>query len=176
RDAPTEQLVEIYLGFVFALAGSVGFALGWSVLLTVSHGEESEPPKHIVSEALRLYPVAWLFGRKPLVPHALAGIEVGPADEVMVSPYAVHRNPAHWPDPTLFAPSRWREAHDRSAWLPFGAGEHTCAAVSTTFQILERVLAELFQGYSARIPQAGERPGIAAALAPPPFTLALERR
>jgi len=176
RDAPTEQLVELYLGFVFSLVSSVGFAFGWSVLLAVRHGETAERPKHIVSEALRLYPVAWLLGRRPLVPHELAGIAVAPSDEVVVCPYAVHRNPAHWPEPTSFVPSRWREANERIAWLPFGAGEHTCAAVSTTFQILERALAEMFGGYAARIRETADTPGIGAALAPPPFVLELARR
>ena len=176
REAPTEQLVELFLGFVFAVVSSVGFALGWSVLLAVRHGETGERPKYIVSEALRLYPIAWLFGRRPRVEHDLAGFAVGPSDEVLVCPYAVHRNPAHWPDPTAFAPGRWREAHDRNAWIPFGAGEHTCAAVSLTFQILERALAELFTAYSVHIPESGGSPGVAAALAPPPFTLELTRR
>lgn len=176
REASTEQLVEIYLGFVFALVSSVGFAFGWSVMLAVRHGATAEPPKYIVSEALRLYPVAWLFGRTPQVEHDLAGTAVGPADEIVVCPYAVQRNPAHWPDPASFVPGRWRQAHDRTAWLPFGAGEHTCAAVSVTFQILERALAELFAAYSAQIPDCADKPGIGAALAPPPFTLELARR
>lgn len=176
RETAAEQLVEIYLGFVFSLVSSVGFAFGWSVMLAVRHGETAERPKHIISEALRLYPVAWLLGRRPRVAHDLAGTAVGPSDEVVVCPYAIHRNPAHWPEPMAFAPGRWRDAHDRSAWLPFGAGEHTCAAVSTTFQILERALAELFGGYSARIVDLGAKPGIGAALAPPAFALELARR
>ncbi len=176
RDAPAEQLVELYLGFVFSLVSSVGFAFGWSVLLAVRHGETAERPKHIVSEALRLYPVAWLLGRRPLVDHDLAGIAVGPSDEIVVCPYAIHRNPAHWPEPTAFAPARWRDGKERTAWLPFGAGEHTCAAVSTTFQILERALDELFGAYSARIAESGGAPGVGAALAPPPFVLELAPR
>lgn len=176
RDAPTEQLIEIYLGFVFSLASSAALALGWSVLLAVRHGATGEPPKHIVSEALRLYPVAWLLGRRPRVAHELAGTAVGPADEVVVCPYAVQRSRAHWPDPDVFRPARWREARDRSAWLPFGAGEHTCAAVSLTFQILERLLSRLFEGWSLEVHEGGGGPGIGAALAPPPYTLALEPR
>jgi Cytochrome P450 len=176
REAPTEQLVEIYLGFVFSLVSSVGFALSWSVMLAVRHGETAERPRNLVSEALRLYPVAWLLGRRPRVEHELAGTAVGPADEVVVCPYAVHRNPAHWQDPTDFLPGRWRRSPDRTAWLPFGAGEHTCAAVSLTFQILDRTLSELFGPYSARILESSDKPGVGAALAPPPFALELVRR
>lgn len=176
RDAPAEQLVEIFLGFVFSLVSSVGFAFGWSVMLAVGHGETGAPTRHLISEALRLYPVAWLLGRRPRVEHELAGTGVGPTDEVVVCPYAVHRNPAHWHEPTAFVPDRWRRGHDRTAWLPFGAGEHTCAAVSLTFQILDRALSELFGSYSARILEAAVRPGVGAALAPPPFALELVRR
>jgi cytochrome P450 len=173
QEAPTEQLIEIYLGFVFSLASSVGFALGWSVLLAVRHDATDEPPKHIVSEALRLYPVAWLLGRRPIVTHELAGTRVSPGDEVVVCPYAVQRSRAHWQDPEIFRPARWRDARDRTAWLPFGAGEHTCAAVSLTFQILERLLAELFTGYSLTLREGAGKPGIGAALAPPPYELEL---
>jgi Cytochrome P450 len=176
RHSRTEQLIEIYLGFVFSLASSAGFALGWSVLLAARHGATGEPPKHIVSEALRLYPVAWLLGRRPRVEHELAGILVGPAEEVVVCPYAVQRSRAHWPDPDQFRPDRWRETRDRSAWLPFGAGEHTCAAVSLTFQILEGLLATLFAGYSLDVLESGGRPGLGAALAPPAYTLRLAPR
>jgi hypothetical protein len=175
-EAPTGQLLEIFLGFVFAIAGSVGFALGWSVMLAIRHDETAARPKDILSEALRLYPVAWLFERRPRVEHDLAGITVGPSDRVLVSPYAVHRNPASWPDPEAFRPGRWREAPDRAAWLPFGAGAHTCAAVSLTFQIVERVLSELFGRHEASLSAVGARPGVAAALAPPPFTLELAER
>jgi cytochrome P450 len=95
---------------------------------------------------------------------------------VVVCPYAVHRNPAHWQDPTEFVPGRWRRSPDRTAWLPFGAGEHTCAAISLTFQILDRALSELFGPHSARILESADKAGVGAALAPPPFALELVRR
>jgi hypothetical protein len=63
---PVPDLIEIYLAFVFATVGSIGFALAWSLYLAGSHPEtQSMPSAWIVREALRLWPVAWLFGRTP---------------------------------------------------------------------------------------------------------------
>ena len=82
-----EGLVHLYLAFVFALAGSVGFALGWALLLAVQSGRTAAPPADMLREALRLYPVAWLLGRTPLREAEILGERVSPSDEVVVSPY-----------------------------------------------------------------------------------------
>lgn len=175
-NAPVEQLIELYMSFAFAIIGSVGFTLGWSILLAVTHGTTDEQPRYIVSEALRLYPVAWMLGRRPRTALRLGDISVTPDDEVVVFPYAIHRNPACWPEPMAFRPARWHEHPDRSCWMPFGAGEHTCAAVSVTYQILDRLLSTLFNQYKVRVVPLSFEPMIGAALAPPPFTLELQRR
>jgi len=169
--APSEQLIEVYLGFVFALVSSVGFALAWSVLLAVRHGQTAAPPRRIALEALRLYPVAWLLGRRPAAPHRLAGIDVGPEDEVVVCPYAVHRSPLNWAEPTRFDPGRWAAHPDRGGWIPFGAGPHACAGVSTTFLILDRLLGALFEEHDLSVAEVGASVGLGTALAPPPFVL-----
>jgi pentalenene oxygenase len=100
----------------------------------------------------------------------LLGHEVDPGWTVIVSPYAVHRNPACWPEPENFLPERWAQPLDRSAWLPFGAGPHSCVAIGLTFQLLQRLLGAFFER-RWRIEGGDGAPLIGPALAPPLYRL-----
>ncbi|HMJ92512.1 MAG TPA: cytochrome P450 [Allosphingosinicella sp.] len=166
-----EAQLQLYAGFVFAIVGSVGFAFGWSAILAVLHGRTDHGrPAHLVSEALRLYPVAWLLERRTLGREEILGEKVGPADTISISPYAIHRNPAYWDRPTEFIPERWQGKGDRSAWLPFGAGNHSCVAATLTLEMVSLLLDATFRRPVA-IEMGQSGPSIGAALAPPPFTL-----
>jgi len=68
-DADPGQLAEVFLSCLFAVVGAVGFVVAWSVYLLGTHPQGTGvPPSCIVREALRLWPVAWLFGRRPTIP------------------------------------------------------------------------------------------------------------
>jgi len=176
REVPAKELAEIFLSFLFAVAGSVGFTLGWSLyLLGMNPGCEAKPA-WVVREALRLYPVAWLFGRRPAQRHEIAGVAVESKDDVMVCPYVVHRNPRYWDDPASFRPERWSQDPEPEAFLPFGVGAHKCVGASFSLRLVEDILQKLSDGYRMEIEPHGERPQIGAALAPPRFTLRLETK
>lgn len=70
---PAADLGELFLSFLFAVAGSVGFVLGWSVYLLGTHPPTNAEPSWVVQEALRLWPVAWMLGRQPAKAHEVAG-------------------------------------------------------------------------------------------------------
>jgi cytochrome P450 len=170
-----EALVQLYAGFVFATVGSVGFALGWSLLLAAEHGRILYPrPSHLVSEALRLFPVAWLFERSTARPDEIGGERVARNDALVISPYAIHRHPAYWEEPLAYRPERWQGRTGRTPWLPFGAGAHSCVAAGLTLELVGNLLAAI----SARGPvveRLGGGPSLGAALAPPRFALHLAR-
>jgi len=172
-DADPDDLAEVFLSYLFAVSGSMGFALGWSVYL-VGRSEPDGPPRPdwVVREALRLWPVAWMFGRRPALPHELAGTTVTPEREVMVCTYLVHRDPAHWSAPDEFHPARWARADDRRAYLPFGWGTHTCASASVVLELVTDVLALLLDRRFTVTTHDGA-PHVGPALAPPRFTLRL---
>lgn len=172
-EVPARQLVEVFLSFLFAGAGSAGFVLGWSLYLLGKHPQADAEPAWVVREALRLWPVAWLLARRPARPHEVAGVAVTPRDEVIVCPYAVHRNPKHWNDPHAFRPERWAEAHDAQAFLPFGWGPHRCIAGTLTMDLVEDILRILRDGYRWTFTFREDQPCVGAALAPPRFTLGL---
>lgn len=84
----------------------------------------------VFAEAMRLYPPAWIIGRRALGPFE-AGGQVFAADTIaLASQWVVHHDPRHFPDPFRFDPGRWtpeaRAARPRFSYFPFGGGPRTC--------------------------------------------------
>jgi cytochrome P450 len=171
-DMDDEALVQLYAGFVFATVGSIGFTLGWSVLQAAMHQRTQQHPAFVVMEALRLHPIAWLLQRRVRKADVILGEPVEAGHAITISPYALHRNPAYWPDPTEFLPERWSSIADRSAWLPFGAGGHGCIAAGLSVSLASRILSEILRR-DPSVEIGDPRPSLGAALAPPRFTLKL---
>ncbi|WP_242112547.1 cytochrome P450 [Luteimonas aquatica] len=168
-----DELAEVFLSFLFAIAGSVGFVLAWSVYLWGTHPRRDAPAEWIVQEALRLWPVAWQLGRRPVQAHEISGVRVDVSDEVVVCPYLVQRNQAHWSSPAEFRPERWADpqAWRNPAFIPFGHGPHRCVAAELATQLVADMLESIRGLGDATVAVRGDRPTIAAAMAPPPFTL-----
>ncbi|MGW3123989.1 cytochrome P450 [Streptomyces sp. NPDC001107] len=174
-SADPDDLVEVYLSFLFATVGSIGFALGWSVHLLGTHPDRAAAdPSWTVREALRLWPVAWLFARTPSRVQELSGTRVTPRDRLVVCSYLVHRHPGHWERPDEFLPQRWAAGVPDAAYLPFGHGPHTCAGATVTVRLLEDLVGLLSRDWRVSVaPQDGGGPQVGPALAPPRFTATL---
>lgn len=174
--ARAADLVEVYLSFLFATVGSIGFALGWSVFLLGTH-EEHAPARAdwVVREALRLWPVAWLFARSPSRVQEIGGMQVTPKDQLAVCTYLVHRHPGHWNRPDEFVPQRWADAVPDGAFLPFGYGPHTCAGAVVTMRLLTDLVALIARDWRLSVTHDGAGPQVGPALAPPRFTATLSR-
>jgi cytochrome P450 len=169
----TDELAEVYLSFLFAIAGSVGFVLGWSLYLACSHRERAAPSAWVVQEALRLWPVAWQLGRHPATAQDIAGTRVDAGDEVVVCPYLVHRHPGYWSAPADFRPERWAdpEAWRNPAFIPFGHGPHRCIAADLSPPLIAALFDAIAADRVLSIEVHDPRPTIAAAMAPPAFRL-----
>ncbi|MEV6537713.1 cytochrome P450 [Streptomyces sp. NPDC051665] len=175
--ADPKDLAEVYLSFLFATVGSVGFALGWSVYLLGTHPDSlAAEPSWVVRETLRLWPVAWLFARTPSHAQTLGGAEVTPRDLLAVCTYLVHRHPGYWERPDEFVPERWAGAVPDAAYLPFGYGPHTCAGATVTMRLLEDLVQLLTRDWRLSVTQDGAGPQVGPALAPPRFTAVLSAR
>ncbi len=172
-ETPAADLAEVFLSFVFAIGGSVGFVLGWSLYLLGTNPPTTAEPGWIVRESLRLWPVAWMLGARPAKNHEVAGVAVTPEDQVVVCPYAVHRNPRHFEEPTRFRPERWADPQAAKAFIPFGWGPHKCPAAALSMDLVEEVLRHILARYAPRVTPRDSRPFIGPALAPPRFTLEL---
>jgi cytochrome P450 len=98
--------------------------------------------KAVVSESMRLYPPAWVIGRRALRDVQLGGYRIPAGSIVAVSPFVVHRDPRWWPEPERFDPQRWldgsEEGRPRYAYFPFGGGARMC--IGERFAWMEAVL------------------------------------
>lgn len=171
-STPDADLAEVFLSCLFAVAGSTGFLLGWSIYLVGT--TEPAHPSWVVREALRLWPVAWQFGRTPSREHQLAEVTAKPTDEVVVCSYLVHRDPAHWSEPDEFRPGRWATGAGQEAFIPFGWGPHACTGAGVATQVAETLVGLITSAYRLGVVAPSSRPQVSAALAPPRFHLRLE--
>jgi len=84
----------------------------------------------LITETLRMYPPAWLLTRRAVEPVTLGGVALKAGTSILLSPYALHRDPTIYADAEVFDPDRWRpeRAGDipRPAFVPFGAGNRQC--------------------------------------------------
>jgi cytochrome P450 len=96
----------------------------------------------LVLEVLRLHAIA-VYMRRTLGPTRLGDYELPAGAEIIISPYALHRNPRYYPEPDRFDPDRWATDQARSlpkgAYIPFSAGSSKC--IADNFAVLEITLA-----------------------------------
>lgn len=95
----------------------------------------------VIEETMRLYPPAFLIARAARENDNAAGVEIGKGDIIMIAPWLLHRHEKLWDQPNAFIPKRFmaKEAPDRFAYLPFGAGPRVC--IGAPFAQAESVLA-----------------------------------
>jgi cytochrome P450 len=83
---------------------------------------------------MRLYPPAWLIGRRALVDYPLGGYVVPAQSIIIMSPYVLQRDARYYADPERFDPDRWTPAFraglPKFAYFPFGGGPRQCIGES----------------------------------------------
>jgi len=103
----------------------------------------------VVTESMRLYPPAWLVGRRAVHEYQIGDYYVPPRSIVVMSQWIVHRDPRHYPEPERFDPDRWtpefKAALPRFAYFPFGGGPRQCIGESFAWMELVLVVATLAQ-------------------------------
>jgi cytochrome P450 len=84
----------------------------------------------VFSEALRLYPPAWVITRKAIEADTIGDYVIPAGALVIMSPYVVHRHPDFWNDSEAFIPDRFapgcEENRHRFSYIPFGGGPRLC--------------------------------------------------
>jgi cytochrome P450 len=100
----------------------------------------------VLAETMRLYPPAWIIGRRALAEYRIRDYVLPARTVVLMSQWIVHRDPRWWPDAESFQPERWLQggsAADASrpkfSYFPFGAGTRVC--IGEHFAWMEGVLA-----------------------------------
>jgi cytochrome P450 len=93
----------------------------------------------VFDEALRLYPPAGAFARRPLREITLGAYRIPKLASVFVSPFVTQRNARYFPEPLAFRPERWYDSpSERFAYFPFGGGSKTC--IGEPFARMEAIL------------------------------------
>lgn len=111
-----------------------------------------------VKESMRLLPaVPTLFFRVPDAEATVGSVTLPRGANVIVSPFATHHDPALYPEPRRFDPTRW-EGAKRSPYeyMPFGAGPRVCIGASFAQQTIRLVLATVLQRVRARLAPGAE--------------------
>ena len=105
----------------------------------------------VFDEALRLYPPAAAFARRPLHDVELGGYRIAAGTSVFVSPYVTQRNERYYGAPETFHPGRrFGKTPPKFAFFPFGGGSKTC--IGEPFARLEAllVIARIASRYTLR--------------------------
>ena len=115
----------------------------------------------VIAESIRLYPPIWLYGRRLLTDIDLGGWTVLAGDNVIVSPFAMHRSARWWPDAENFQPTRWINSSGafdehqpgvpRGVWTPFGWGNRMCIGENFAWTEAMLVIATLAQNWAPRL-------------------------
>ncbi|XP_073501459.1 cytochrome P450 4V2-like isoform X2 [Phyllobates terribilis] len=147
--------------FMFEGHDTTAAALNWSLFLLGSHPEvqkkvhkelddtfgQSDRPvtmddmkklrylEAIIKEALRIFPSVPFFARTITEDCTIRGYTVPKGVNVIILPYALHRDPEYFPHPEEFKPERFfsENASGRNpyAYVPFSAGLRNCIAFWT---------------------------------------------
>lgn len=96
----------------------------------------------VFRETLRLYPPITFLPRVAMKPTRIGQTRVRKGALLMISPWTLQRHGGYWPEPDRFDPERFLGAREKDivqgAYIPFGAGPHTC--VGAGFAAVESAL------------------------------------
>ena len=120
--------------------------------------------KAVVSEALRLYPPAFLIAREAADADRCGGVAVPRGALVIVSPWVLHRHRRRWEAPDVFRPSRFlgEQPPPRYAYMPFGVGPRVC--IGAQFGLAEATLALAMLVKAFKVDLADSRAVVPAAV------------
>jgi cytochrome P450 len=111
--------------------------------------------ERVVTESMRLYPPAWLIGRRAIADYEL-GEYVVPARTILVmSPFVTQRDARFYPNPERFDPDRWtsefRATLPKFAYFPFGGGPRQCIGESFAWMELILLVATIAQQWRLQL-------------------------
>ncbi len=126
--------------------------------------------RDVIAESMRLYPPAWVVGRRAVEDAPLGPWTVPTGSIVIMSQWITHRDPRFWREPAAFRPERWSngetEALPKFAYFPFGGGNRLCIGEAFAWTELVLVLATI-----ARRLRFEAAPGLTALGSQPSVTL-----
>ncbi|MFE5853478.1 cytochrome P450 [Streptomyces sp. NPDC056500] len=177
--ADDEQTRADILGFMTAGIETTADLLGWTLHVLTTRPDlyqsvqneidtvlDGSPPAYqdlprlsqlhqVVTEVLRFHPPVWLLSRITRRPAELGGHTLPPDADIVFSISALHRDPAVFPDPGRFDPSRWQPGRttraQKAGFLPFGVGARKCIGDVFGMAEVTSTLVVMLQHYRIRL-------------------------
>ncbi|KAK2036705.1 cytochrome P450 82A2, partial [Colletotrichum somersetense] len=119
-----------------------------------SYEELSEMPflDRFVKETQRMHNPSFQSARNAKLDVVLPGGYLIPKRSVVIPTFpSLHKNPAHWDNPTCFDPDRWDTSavkrRHKMSYTPFAAGARGCIGYNLAFLEVKSVLAKLVYRY-----------------------------
>ncbi len=106
----------------------------------------------VVKESMRLFPPAWMLGRRAVKDYELEGYRLPAGSFAVLSPWVMHHMAEYFPEPERFWPERFDavsgEKHPPFAYFPFSVGPRAC--IGATFAMMEArlLLATIIQRFT----------------------------
>lgn len=109
----------------------------------------------IIHEVLRLFPPAWILGRTALADDVIDGHLVKKGNNILISPYQIHRDKNFWENPNDFIPERFtpekmKDLH-KFVYFPFGGGPRFCIGNNFAMIEMQLIFAMIGQKYKLRL-------------------------
>jgi len=117
----------------------------------------------VIAETMRLYPPAWVLGRRLTQPLRIDEWTAPAASTCLVSQWVLHRDARFWSEPLEFQPERWigpdgfaldAPGQPRLAYFPFGAGSRICVGEEFAWTEASTLLAALARRWRPRLDPA----------------------
>lgn len=111
--------------------------------------------KLVIDESMRIFPPAWVVGRRAIADDNIAGHQIKAKDNVVMPIYLVHHDEKIWENPNEFLPERFlpenmKDKH-KYAYFPFGGGPRLCIGNNFAIQEMQVALVMLLKKYTIKI-------------------------
>lgn len=120
-------------------------ALAWAGYLLAKFPQWQFPEfsRGVFSEALRLYPPAWILMRRARETVSVRGREIPAGTIVVISPYLLGRDARWFPEPETCHPHR----DYATGFYPFGLGHRRCLGEAFAYREGEEILSTLLSRF-----------------------------
>jgi cytochrome P450 len=111
--------------------------------------------RQVIDESMRLYPPAWVVGRRNYEDDEIGGYRIIKNTNVLVPIMYFHRSEKYWDEPLKFKPERFapelRNNIDRYVYFPFGGGPRLCIGNNFAIMEMQIILIHLYRNYKFRL-------------------------
>lgn len=106
----------------------------------------------VLKEAMRLYPPAYMTGRRAIRDTQIGPYSIEKGSTVFVNIYSIHHRPDYFDQPESFLPERFRDGQEKQwpkgSYIPFGAGPRICIGNHMALMEGQMILAGVAQHLS----------------------------